>query len=247
MSRDLIISNSMKTLIFCTSHSSEESEWSGRYGRWINALENSKLEFDQLLLLDDGSTVLPEWDGVDIIQENQLPNECPTSRGVIYHFENPLGRSTHIVYPGWYRSYMFAAAYAEKYGFEKVIHIESDAFLISDRIQEYVNDLTDGWTTFWCPRHKFPENSIQIIVGGGLKRYIEWNKEQVPYTQYQSIFAEFWVPYTYVNKEFKGDRWGEFAPGMAAVPDPSCPPGVPKDADFVCQIRPESPCWWLEE
>ena len=200
----------------------------------------------ECIFIDDGSSVLPEWDGVEIIRENQLPDTCPDSRGVIYHFEKNLGYSGHAVYPGWYRSFMFAAEYAEKYGFDKIIHLAEDAFLITEKIQDYVNGLEQGWTTFWCPRHKFPENNIQIIAGDSVNRFIAWNNEKVPYSTYQNICAEFWVPFTHVNKEFKGDRWGEFAPGLALVPDPSCPPGVPQDADFVCQVREGMSGWWME-
>jgi hypothetical protein len=237
----------MKTLLFCTAYSTNQDRWSELFGRWINTSENSKIDYDQLLLIDDGSPVLPNWDGVDVIYENQLPDDCPDSQGVIYHFNNNLGYSGHAVYPGWYRSFMFAAEYAEKYNFDKIIHIAEDAFLISDRIQTYVNNLDQGWTTFWCPRHKFPENNIQIIAGDSVKRFIAWNHEKVPYSIYQNICAEFWIPFTHVNKDFKGDRWGEFAPGLAAVPDPSCPPGVPLDADFVCQISQGISGWWMNE
>lgn len=237
----------MKTFVFCTAYSTTQERWDNYFGRWINALENSNLEYDQLLLIDDGSPVLPEWEGVEVIQENKLPDTPSSSKGVIYHFDEHWGYNGHADYPGWYRSYMFAAEYAKKYGAEKIIHIESDAYLISDRIREYINNLDSGWTTFWCNRHSFAENNIQIIAGSSVQDFIDWHDRKVPYDEYKGTCAEFWTPYTNVVKDFKGDRWGEFAPGMAKVPDPNCPPGVPRDADYVCQIREESPCWWLDE
>ena len=60
------ISKHMKTLLYSTSFSRSLETWSNHYGRWINHLENSNLEYDQILLIDDGSPVLPEWDGVEI-------------------------------------------------------------------------------------------------------------------------------------------------------------------------------------
>lgn len=237
----------MKTFVFCTSYSNTQERWTDLFGRWINYLENSSLEYDQLLLIDDGSAVLPDWEGVDVINENQLPVTVPDSRAVIYHFEKNEGYRGHADYPGWYRSFMFAAEYAERYGFTKIIHIESDAFLITPRITTYVNELEQGWTTFWCPRHNFAENNIQIIAGSSVQDFIDWKNQKISYDNYRGTCAEFWTPYTLINRDFKGDRWGEFAPGMAAVPDPNCPPGVPRDADFVCQVRAESPCWWIDE
>lgn len=245
----------MKTLVYCTAWSTSHDRWDNYFGRWINALENSKLEFDQILLVDDGSTVLPSWNGVEIINEGQLPPSMPESRGVIYHHLDNLGHrppmkpaDPPIDSPGWHRSYMFAAEYAEKYKFDKIIHIESDAFLISDRIQNYVNELTEGWTTFWCPRHQFAENNIQIIAGSSVHDFINWKNTQGSYEdEFKGKYAEFYTPYTTVNKTFKGDRWGEFAPGLAKVADPNCAPGVPRDADYVCQIRQESSFWWFDE
>jgi hypothetical protein len=248
------ISKHMKTLLYSTSFSKSLETWDNHFGRWINHLENSNLEYDQILLVDDGSPILPSWDGVEIIQEGNLPDTVPDSLAVIYHHEHNLGHNPPlkdgdppIDSPGWFRSYMFAAQYAAKYGFEKIILIESDAFLISDRIQDYVNNLTDGWTTFWCPRHQFAENNIQIMAGSSVQDFINWNLLAEPYEKYKGIYPEYFTPYTNVVKDFNGDRWGEFAPGMAAVPDPRCAPGVPRDADFVCQVREVSPCWWIEQ
>jgi hypothetical protein len=245
----------MKTLIYGTSFAKTQDTWSNMFGRWINHLENSNLEYDQILMADDGSPVLPNWEGVRIINEGELPDQLPEERAVIYHHTQNLGHfppltpnDPPINSPGWFRSFMFAAEYAEKYGFEKIIMNEADAFFITDRIQNYVNGLTEGWTTFWCPRHQFCEPNLQIIAGSSVKDFIHWNNTKGPYEDtYKGTFAEFYIPFTHVNKDFKGDRWGEFAPGMAAVPDPYAPPGVPGDADYVCQVREVSPCWWLKD
>ena len=234
----------MKTLVFCTAWSTSEDRWHNLFGRWINHLEDSLLEYDQLLMIDDGSPVLPEWEGVTIVREGELLDSCD-DHAVIYHFNENLGRTDELDYPGWYRSYMFAATWAEKYGFEKIIHIESDAFLISERINQYVNGLDAEWTTFWCPRHDFPENNLQVIAGKSVKDFIAWKDENLPYEHYKGRCAEFYTPYTNIVKRFYGDRWGEFAPGMARVSDPRCPPGVPHNADYVCQVFEESPCWWI--
>ena len=234
----------MKTLVFCTAWSTSIDRWHNLFGRWINHLENSELEYDQILMIDDGSPILPEWDGITIINEGDMPEHCE-DYAVIYHFKENLGRGEELEYPGWYRSYMFAAEWAEKYGFDKIVHIESDAFLISERITTYVNGLENEWTTFWCPRHDFPENNIQIIAGSSLNDFIAWKNEKIPYEIYKGRCAEFYTPYTSIVKAFYGDRWGEFTPGMARVPDNRCPPGVPRNADFVCQVFEESPCWWI--
>ena len=52
---------------------------------------------------------------------------------------------------------------AETYGFSKIVHIESDAFLISNRVMNYINNLERGWVAHGLINAIFPESSIQVI------------------------------------------------------------------------------------
>ena len=229
----------MKTLIFCTGYAKSAEDWDIRYALWINHIESTGLEADKILIIDDGSEVLPSWEGVDVIQEGELPNQESENRGTIYHFENNLGRPSIYVIPGWYRSFMFAAEYAKKYNYEKVIHIESDAAIISDRLQTFINEFKDGWTTFWCPKYQLPETSIQVIAGSALNKY--YGLSSNPYSMYSGqppdpdpSQGDSWIEFDMINKDFKGDRYGEYPNGI-----------TPDDADYVCQINPEFNNWWL--
>lgn len=227
----------MKTLIFCTGYAPTLEKWELLYSRWINAVESSLLDVDTILIPDDGSPVLPEWQGIETINAGELPDIESSSRGIIYHYPDNLGRSSMYVYPGWYRSFMFAAIYAKKYGYEKVVHLESDAYIISEKMQTFVNEYTEGWTAFWCPKYQLPETAIQIIAGSSLDRYAEL--ALTPYSKFSGRPADPgreqgdpWLPYV-VNKTFYGDRWGE---NMGTTP---------KGADFTCQIDPTASCWWI--
>lgn len=229
----------MKTLIFCTGYSKNIEIWETLHSKWINSIEAGKLDVDTLLIVDDGSPELPNWPGVTILQ-GQLPENEPKSRGVIYSFPDNLGRQGLYVYPGWYRSFMYAAQYAQKYGYEKVIHVESDAFIISERMQVYVNSVVDGWMTFWCPRYRLPETSIQIIAGSALADYVAMST--MPYELFAGRPADpdpsqgaSWLKFSASNQMFIGDRYGENR-GQ-----------VPANADYACQIEPTAPCWWLEK
>ena len=209
--------NSMKTLIFCTGWSNEQDNWN-TYKNWLGAIGGSNLKYNQILIPDDGSVVLPSFG--EIIGE--LPDIQPKGDIVVYHWEQNLGRPSHLDYPGWYRSFMFAATYASRYGFEKVVHIESDARIISERLQLYINSVIDGWAAFWCPRHSFPETGIQIIAGESMRRYVELSK--TPYEFFIGQHAEGYLPVTVVYN-FIGDRYGEYLPT------------IPENADYAVQVR----------
>lgn len=230
----------MKTLIFCTAYGKTAEEWETLHSRWINAVECGHIEADKILLIDDGSPEIPAWEGVAIIEEGKLPDVEPEERGVVYHHRENLGRPSIYVQPGWYRSFTYAGVYAKKYGYDKVIHVEADAFLVSKRIQNYMNDFTTGWEAFWCVRHQLPETAIQIIAGE------QWINElykfsEIPYSTFSGRppdpgveQGEPFLPYT-VNRDFIGDRYGE---EEAAT-------HVPLRADYACQIRPTTFAWWL--
>ena len=199
-----------KTLVFCTAFvgTSERTAnvWRFRYRRWLDAILASRLSFDQILIVDDGSPALPDW--ADVLPLTFLPPEQPQAQVVLFHFKNNLGRPSVYDYPGWFRSFAFVATYAQAYQFEKIVHIESDAYLISSRIQEYCNDVEDDWVTFLGPRHDYPETGIQVVAGRGLSLYYDVAAQ--PYADFAGKPIEVVLPFTKVERGFLGDRYGEY-------------------------------------
>lgn len=227
----------MKTLLFCTGYGKSKDQWVDRHSRWIASIERTTLDIDTILIPDDGSPEVPQWDGIRVISEGELPEVEAIERGVIYRFNDNLGRLSLYNYPGFYRSFVFAAEYAKKYNYEKVIHIESDAAVISDRMQDYLNNFSNGWETFWCYKYRLPETAIQVIAGDHLENYYKFIDE--PYSKFANKPADpdmgqgtSWLPYS-VNKSFVGDRYGEN--------NGKIPTGV----DYACQIENNNQCWWL--
>ena len=228
----------MRTLLFCTSFSPSVEFWKVRYRRWYDAVKATSLEFDKALIIDDGSPVLPIWEDCSIINHYDVPllrdeDLYPLS---IYHFPDNLGRQGIYIYPGWFRSFMFAVKYARQYGYDKIIHLESDAFLASRRLCNHFNYPTNDWTVLWCPRYNIPETAIQIIGGKALDKY--YNLSLCPYSEFEGKAADSetdaWIPFDLIEKKFNGDRYGEY---MSSVP---------KNADYACQIGPTTKCWWIK-
>lgn len=216
----------MKTLLFCTGYASTTDAWEARYRKWFDFFAKSRLHWDQRLIVDDGSPALPTWRGLRIL--NELPQRQPAEKVVFYHFENNLGRPGVVDYPGWFRSFAFAAVYALKYGFTKVVHVESDSFIYSRRLCDYINGLSQGWVAFWCPRWGFPETCIQVICEDQLANYARL--AEISYaTELAGRPVEYLLPFTLVNKDFVGDRYGEYMPWL------------PEGADYGCQIPDEWP------
>ncbi len=227
----------MRTLVFCTSYAAVPEDWERRHAWWLKSLRQSDIECDQILIVDDGSPCLPQWKEVDIVRQADAPEPLDllsTAPVVLYTHTERWGRTHVFDFPGWYRSFAFAARYAEARGFQKVIHLESDAFLISPRIRRYFNDFAEGWAALWSDRYTFPELAIQVAAGREVATMAAFTSE--PYDRLRGRLHETAFPYTHVETLFCGDRYGEIgAP-------------VPKHADFVAQAAPGETAdyyWWI--
>ncbi|RYC29205.1 hypothetical protein D3273_25135 [Lichenibacterium minor] len=220
-----------RTLVFCTAHVDDETVWDGRYRRWFDGIAASGIAHDTALMIDDRSGSVPGWSDLTILCEGE--RERGTSPKMLYRFEQNLGRRSLFDFPGWHRSFTFACRFADRHGFDKVVHVESDTFVISRRLRDYIDAAADDWIALWCSLHGFPEITIQVMAGAGLAAYRTFS--DIPHEALVGRPYEGQIPFTRVETGFIGDRYGERLPY------------VPVDADFVSQA-PEadrSYFWWF--
>lgn len=229
----------MKTLIFCTGYASTTDKWDNIHRNWLESVKASGLQYDQILIPDDASFNLPNWEAATILTGEPELTEQPVTELVIYKFNERLGRPALYDQPGWYRSFVYAGYYAKTFGFDKVIHIEADCCVISQRFVNYLNNFNDGWEAVWCPRHGLSEASIQVIAG---KQCIEAFSlfNQIDYNYFRGTPPDpreadqtGYLPFT-TNKNFIGDRYGEYTNQ------------VPLNADYACQVFEHLDRWWTQ-
>ncbi len=211
------------TLVFCTSYFQNPSDWKFLYTRW---LEHHRKVFpkDPLVMIDDGSAYLPDEPGVSI--NSSVENFVIGDRASIFHFQNRLGRLDTHNFPGWFRSFTFSVVIARKLNLKKIVHIESDAFILSRKALDLINRTSSGWTAFWCPRWEFPESAFQVICEDNFA-----SLEQVRSSSFTARYAnkviENSLPFTRVDQSLYGNRYGEFRKK------------VPSYADFAAQVNPD--------
>jgi len=227
----------MKTLLFATCHSNSYSTWIERYKKYLDFYSDSRwINYDQIILVDDGSSTFPSLSDVTIF--NELSERCTKYEKIMYHFRENLGRPHSLDYPGWFRSFTFGAIWAKRFSFDKVVHIESDTYILSRKLTDYINSLESGWNTLWCPRSSFPETCIQVICKDQLDSFFELSQMDYRHNFYgveknECIETMLWrgplKRFTNVCKDFVGDRYSE---------DDN---NVPEGADYVCQ----APSNWI--
>jgi hypothetical protein len=206
----------MKSFIFCTSYISDNRTKVKRYEKWINYHKELPFCSDKpLFVIDDGSDEEYISELTDTrIEEGQLEHAPNARESVLYHFKERKGINPADNAPGlfgstlgWYRSFFASYEIATKLGYEKIIHIESDGYLITQKICDYIDNLDHGWTALYCPMYYFPETSIQIICQDQFDKLKEL--AEAPLESYKSKQAEHTIPFTHVEKGYEGNRYGE--------------------------------------
>ncbi len=226
--------NELRSFIFGTSYIRRDNGQNPakRWARWLRYHSRRRHLFgaERLFLVDDGTATEDLALEVSVLcADQELPAVLPDGP-VMFRFSEHLGRLNGFAYPGWWRSFTFASQIARKYGYGKIIHIESDAFVVSRRMAEYVRSLSHGWTAMWCPRWQFPETCIQIVCAPHIDKLEQYYRAgRTFWFRYQSGngCAERALPFTDICRHFEGDRYGEFRPDY------------PDTADYVCQARIE--------
>jgi len=213
----------MKTLLFCTAYLWHPGKWRSRYHRWLALQRQIPIDRDAIFLFDDASPHRPDDPDVRVI--DALPRELAPGGVYLYRFAERLGRDSVTHFPGWWRSFSFSLAVAERYGFEKIVHIESDAFVLSGELVDYMNALESGWTTLWCPLYKFPEPNVQIICADRFADLAAASADAAANGYH--LIPEVNLPFTHVEKGFVGDRYGEYQDT------------IPADADYAAQVKPK--------
>lgn len=197
----------MRSILFCTSFIKDEASWQQRYSRWLDFYNASPLGDTMKFMIDDGSPFSPADARIETVAHD-APLTYAQHKIVRVHFPNNLGRQSMSIYPGWWRSFLHSINIAREVGAQKIIHIESDAFILSDRLFEFIDSVQTGWHVLWAQRYGLPETAIQVICEDQFESLTNFKQqaEQTPPTE----FAEHILPFTSVDKSFLGDRYSEF-------------------------------------
>jgi hypothetical protein len=213
----------MRTLVFCTAHAAAHSVWETRYRLWLEGV--AALRADLVLMVDDGSATLPGWPDFYLYSGDSIAEAFTVGARLprmMFHFREHLGRADVLNFPGWHRSFVFALLFAEANGFARVIHVESDAFLLSDRARRFVATFSDGWAALYAPRLDVPESAVQVAAGSGLGVMAAFARRS--YAALVGRSHEREMPFTHVERGLAGDRIGEIAGAV--------PPGL----DYAAQV-----------
>lgn len=196
----------MKSIIFCTSYIKDAQAWDGRYKRWLDYYQDVPIDAIRRIMIDDGSPFLPPAEIIKTVS-NTAPLVVEEDPNLIIRFDSNLGRQSIKDYPGWWRSFLHSINVARELGADKIIHIESDAYILSPRLVDFINQVQSGWHVLWTEHNDFPETAIQVICRDQFEIFENF-KNKNPSLHFPDM-AEHVLPFTAVHREFKGDRYSE--------------------------------------
>lgn len=211
----------MKAFLFCTAYVANQPDAMRRYEKYVSFYQErmQTLGVEKIILLDDGSQAdwPPHISNMGFMDDKTF---APLTTDVnVFSFKEHLGRPTMNDFLGWWRSFIHCYEIAKAYGFKKIIHIESDFFILSDRLLAHLQGINDGWHTLWTHVDNWPESAIQVICEDCFDE-LELTFNKVKRLSYNNYFAaEVFLPYTVINKSFSGDRINGIPEGYTGTLD----------------------------
>ncbi len=184
-----------------------------RYKSWIDYNRNikSSLGWDKIILIDNASDleVLKSLGGTILDEKYNVIYQGSDDLHII-RCEEHLPRTGNKQYPYCWRGLHMLKDIINKYQATKVLGIDSDFYVLSPRLADYIKNLASGWVSFFCHKYNFPEAGLWVLCSDAFNTLFNFN---IPsYTHYNNRAMEKLLPFTYVNKtEFIGDRYGEDA------------------------------------
>ena len=182
----------MKTLLFCTSLLENESL--PKYAAWWKYYKNKFPDCD-FMILNDGPVDPQIFDKLKNLIGNNFSHQN------LITFDNKLGRNDHLHW-GWYRSFRQALMIGQR-DYDRIIHIEADALILSDRLFDFIRTESTGWKCMYTKKYLFPESAIQIINKDSYHLI-----DNVPEDFDFHKIVELMLPFQSI-KAFIGDRYGE--------------------------------------
>ncbi len=193
----------MTTMLFTTCYlDGTDDSGSSRLQRNINYVNyymkiREQIGFDEFIMVDNGSSP-------SLIDEFH----AKTSRAVHLMLREHLKRGPGpLDFPYIWRAINEEKSVLEEGKFDRVISIDSDGYILSQRLAHFIRNCNSGWETFWSHKYQWPTAELNILNQDAFPVFFEYAK--TPWQDRIGKLMETTTPFTKINKDFICDRFGE--------------------------------------
>lgn len=166
-----------------------------RYLSWYEKIQED-LGFDKIYFFDNAS---------DPASVARVEGACPLLKVIRFNEHLTGGKFSQDYLYLWRVLYSLPMLFGM---YDKLICIDSDFFVLSRRLAEWIRERESGWSTVWCRRHAFPEAGMHVLCRdayGRLEKLME-----TPMEKLNGSLMEKVIPFTHMTMEFNCDRFGEY-------------------------------------
>lgn len=203
----------MRTVITCVTwfdgKDAEGYSYADRMRKYVDYYLPLKEElgFDEFMFVDNGSS----YDTLSRFGCSRLDSETfhhrtfghPSIKAVV--LEN-LKRYGNYDYPYVWRFVYFVKKLFDHY--DKVLIIDSDSFVLTKRLANFVRDTDTKWRSLWCPKYLMPECNLQVICNDAYNYYR--NFADGDFMRYNGVdIMERLLPIQKIETRFVSDRYGD--------------------------------------
>ena len=125
----------------------------------------------------------------------------------ITRFANFMPRKSDWDYPYCWRLLRQSCIDLPEMGYNKFLFIDSDFFILKQKMIDWINQTNTGWVSIEDKGNRFPESAFSIVNQDSFDLYR--TEAMKPIGPRKSQPMELSLPYTYVEKKFKGGRYGD--------------------------------------
>jgi len=153
------------------------------------------LGFERFVLADNASS--------SASMKKFLDGLIDTSDVHFIRYDEHLARRGGFDYPYCWRGMEALKIVTDRY--DKVFCIDSDYFICTERLANYLRDCNTGWEALWSFKYQFPEAACHVLN----KDSFHIIKNEPDWMKWNGKVMETSLPFTSICRDFNTDRYGE--------------------------------------
>jgi|ERR1035437_9475667 hypothetical protein len=177
-----------------------------RWLRYMDKFIKPRLGYDKIIMLDNASDLkFLKKLGCTVHSEDNSCLAIGRDDLFAYRYETHLPRTSMLGYSYFWRFISTIPKLKDTfYQADKYYHIDSDNYIQTTELIDYMKNCNKGFVAFWEPNYNFPTSELFILNKDSISQLSDYGIKRT------GQMAEGVLPFTHIEKSFYGGRLPEF-------------------------------------